>query len=350
MADSVTTPAHQSHKQAADSYKIEYQPQLVEETVLRAIAGHKDERRFRCERDAIYALQDDEAREQAFQTLHQSWFERLALSEPLRQVLAYWPILHECTSRCLVLKAPTKKERGAELFVAPEEAEQGGREVKSVVVQLTPELMLKSDHLLDFLRRELLHVVDMLDPGFGYTPHLPKSKIGPTYDRLLQERYRILWALSIDGRLRQKGFLPLHVKEQQWTTFANTFQGNVHELKSAFNYFFAHAAPKHQELLAFCRSPENWLDGPSAASRAKGMCPLCHFPSYHLMDAATLSSDIRHKIAMAHPHWHVGQRICPQCADLYELRGLEPASAKSDDLDHQICAHGTYRLPDLPTK
>ncbi|MFQ5652951.1 MAG: hypothetical protein ACE5IY_23735, partial [bacterium] len=156
---------------------------------MRAIAGHAEERIFRRERDAIYNLRDEEVREEAFQILHQQWFERIGLHEPLEEVLSYWPILQTETQRCLLVKAHGKKEIGTELFVDENNSDHSEGKIRSVVIQLSPDLLLQTAPLLDFLRHELLHVVDMLDPEFGYDPCLPKSEIGPTYDRLLQERY-----------------------------------------------------------------------------------------------------------------------------------------------------------------
>ena len=56
---------------ANESYRIEYQPQLVEDTVLWVIAGRLEEKSFRKERNPIYQLQNEEAREENFQVLHE---------------------------------------------------------------------------------------------------------------------------------------------------------------------------------------------------------------------------------------------------------------------------------------
>ncbi|MFQ5641149.1 MAG: hypothetical protein ACE5IR_24490 [bacterium] len=302
------------------SYCIEFQPQLVEDAVLRAIAGHADQGLFREERNALYHMQDDEAREEAFQLLHQRWFERIGLHEPLEQALTYWPILHTHTHRCLLVKASTKKEIGAELFVAEDHSGQSECEIRSVVIRLIAELLIQSEPFLNFLRRELLHVVDMLDPEFGYEPNLPKSEIGPTYDRLQQERYRILWDITIDGRLQRNNFLPASVRETHWTIFKNVFPGLREELERVFNFFFYNTSPKHEELALFSLSPETWLGHSNSNSESKGICPLCHFPSHDLVCAKSLSTTVLQEIGTEHPSWNPLHSICRQCADLYELR------------------------------
>jgi hypothetical protein len=55
------------------------------------------------------------------------------------------------------------------------------------------------------LRHELMHVADMLDPAFGYERSLPTSDDGPSADNIVRDRYRVLWDVTIDGRLARAG-------------------------------------------------------------------------------------------------------------------------------------------------
>jgi len=324
----MSLPCKKGEKATQLSYRIEYQPQLVEEAVLRAIDGHTDGNIFRKERNDLYRMQDEKAREEAFQTLHQCWFEHIGLHEPLKEVLSCWPILRTDTHRCLLVKAPSKKEVGAELFVAENHAGGSEGEIRSIVIRLTAELLIQSEQGIHFLRRELLHVVDMLAPKFGYESNLPKSDIGPTYDRLLQERYRILWDLTIDGRLQRMNFLPASVKDRHWKIFKNTFPGPGQDLERVFNFFFGNVSPKHQDLLSFSLAPETWFIHGNLESKSKGICPLCHFPSHYLMDAKGLSVAIIDEIKKEHTNWSTAQPICQQCCDLYESRHSETDTFK----------------------
>jgi hypothetical protein len=54
------------------------------------------------------------------------------------------------------------------------------------------------------LRRELLYVADMLDPAFGYDPAAADREFPPRGARP-GERYRTLWALSVEQRLLDEG-------------------------------------------------------------------------------------------------------------------------------------------------
>lgn len=304
------------------NYKLEYQPALVEEAVLRAILEHSLEADFRLKRDDIYTM-GEETREETFQLFHQQWYERLDLHKPLQDTLDYWPHLKKDTHRCLVVKARSKKDMGAELFVGNDVLGKPTREDRSIIIQMTPELLIQTESLLLFLRRELLHIVDMLNPKFRYQPNLPRSDFGPTYDRLLQQRYRVLWDIIVDGRLRQAGFLSSSVEKKHWKNFKDAFSGPAKDLRSVFYFFFYNAMPKHDELVSFALSPESWLASNDHKSHSKGICPLCRFPSFDLISVDCLPPAIVSEITKAHPDWNDLQLICRQCNDLYEGRSSQ---------------------------
>ncbi|MFQ6113068.1 MAG: hypothetical protein ACE5NG_03140, partial [bacterium] len=296
-------------------------PQLVEEAVLRAVVRHKEESEFRKERDKLYEWPNDEAREEAFQVLHQRWFARLRLNAPLQEVFACWPILKKSNHKCLLIKARSKKEISAELHVAPGVSVQTERDRRTIIIQVTPGILCQPKQLLSLLRHEMLHIADMLDPEFGYEPYFPRSAMGPTYDHFLQERYRILWDITIDGRLCQKGWVPPLVREKYWAIFQDAFRGSREALETVFGHFFDKSFHTHQELLSFAQAPESWLANASSTSSTRGHCALCHFPSFCLIDASTrLSPASIYEIHREHPAWHATQPICLQCADLYEAR------------------------------
>lgn len=311
-----------------ENYRIEYQPQLIEEAALRAISGNTAESLFRKQREVIYDLHDSDAREDAFQNLHQSWFERLGLSTPLAEALSHWPILTSSTQKCLLVRAHSKKDMGAELYVnadAPKAVEhdastQLNKNRHAIVIQVTAELLCQSKSFLAFLRHELLHIVDMLDPEFGYEPQLPGSKIGLTYERFLKERYRILWDITIDGRLVQQGWLAASIRDRHWTIFQNTFPGPIADLEKIFSFFFDNGPHTHEELVSFSQTPEMWFVSADSAKTSKGLCSLCNFPSFDLMDASTLPSELLEHIQKESPQWQKHNLICRQCADLLESR------------------------------
>ena len=68
-------------------FHVEYDPRLVEETVLLRIRRDPEEKRFYRARDLIYELGDAEEREKRFQEFHAEWFLRLQLGQPVRESL-----------------------------------------------------------------------------------------------------------------------------------------------------------------------------------------------------------------------------------------------------------------------
>jgi len=280
------------------SFRVEYDPRLVEEVVLRAAVGRPEERDFRRGRDRLYELADPEKREAAFGAFHGEWFLRLGLCRPLEQALEERPALARGTRCCAVVRARSKKEEGAELFVSPDPAE--GR---AIGLQLRPESFLDSEFLLGLLRHELLHIADMLDPRFGYEPGLPDE--GGAM-RLVQDRYRALWDACIDGRLVQEGRAPGAARQQRMQDFSRAFPALG---EGEFARFFDQPFHTHAELLERALRP--------GAGR-EGRCPLCRLPTRVFEPQPEgLPPGVLARIRGDFPSWEPGQGVCRQCADLY---------------------------------
>src|SRR3989304_41936 len=163
---------------------IEVDPALVEEAVLLASEAASPPIRhgYRRERDAIYEIADSEKREAAFRDLDARWFDRLGLGTPLLRLVREFETVLARVSRCIVLLAGRTRGEGADLH-----DRRGG---------MAPSL-----------RGELLHVEDMLDPAFDYQRDVPAPEEGAVYEKLLRDRYRVLWNTSVDGRLAARGQL-----------------------------------------------------------------------------------------------------------------------------------------------
>lgn len=291
---------------------VDYDARLVEEVVLRALPGRPEEGEFRQSRDHFYELGDPDERDQVFRTFHGQWFQRLGMCQPLEDALAERPILNQRTRRCAVIRARSKKEEGAELFVSPDPA--AGR---SIGLQLRSESFLYPAQLLGLLRHELLHIADMLEPGFGYQPelHLPEEGMAR---RLVQDRYRVLWDAAIDGRLVREGRAPARVRQRRLQDFARAFPVLGAGLESHFSRFFDREGLTHAQLLACARDPVQALGLQEVVDRR---CPLCTFPSYSFEPAPEhLLPVLVRQIREHFPAWQPSQGLCRQCADLYRGR------------------------------
>lgn len=309
-----------THHNFMQPYRIDYQPQLVEEAVLLAMRGHEDEHLFRYERNQVYERFPADERETAFQQLHQSWFDILKMNRPLLQCLDTWPLLREATQQCLVMKARAPKEAGAELYRAAESRAHGEYPPQTILIQLAAQTLTQPEAALVFFRHELLHIADMLDPRFEYAPNFPKSDAGPAHDHLLQNRYAVLWDVIIDGRLHQRGWAAPVAREKHFENFKRVFSGPEEKITKVFEHFFERNSHTHHELIAFAQRPEKWLQSGAAVSSARSRCALCSFPTVQLLAAEELRAEVRREIQAQFPAWHEAAPICRQCADLYEAR------------------------------
>jgi hypothetical protein len=307
---------------------VEWEPGLVEEAVVLAIRAHPDEAAFRRERDRLYEVRDPEEREIAFRRLHAAWFEGLELAAPIQRALGERPSIGEATSGCLVAPARVRKAEGAELFVRPAAEGLGERERRRVVIRLSPEAWRDPDRLLGFLRHELLHIADMLDPPFGYEPHLPPSGAGPAHDRLLRDRYRTLWDATIDGRLARLAQAPASTRADRLRDFARAFPMLGDRTEETFQHFFENHACTHGAFVAFAANPSPAVHSsspdprpPAPGAHIGERCPLCRFPTYAFeADPEALPGEVLAEIARDFPAWAPAHGLCRQCADLYRSR------------------------------
>ncbi len=313
---------------------VEYEPALVEEAVFIALRGHSRERFFRRERDRLYEVKDPEAREAAFQKLHAAWFEKLDLGRPIVQALAEQPSITAATQGRRIAPARARQEEGAELFVRPAALGAAERDRRWVVMRLRPEALNSPGPLLQFLRHELFHIADMLDPRFGYEPRLPQPAAGPAHERLLRDRYRVLWDAAIDGRLSRLGRAPASVRAERLRDFLRAFSLLGPVAEEAFARFFDAAGCHHADLVAFATAPSissnprppigNLRVQPQPGER----CPLCRFPTHTFeLEPAGLPGEVIDRIRSDFPAWQPTQDLCQQCADLYRARSLPLSTA-----------------------
>ncbi|MCC7430049.1 hypothetical protein IT568_04310 [bacterium] len=293
--------------------KIEYQPQLVEEAVLRKISGNPEGKQFRKERDKIYEIDDKETRESDFVKLNQNWFQRLGLANAIFEVLKNFPILETSVARLVFFKSSSPKKQSAELFVSKEGLNVNVKERQSILVSILPELFCEGEKFLKFLRFEFLHIADILDLDFGYKLEPQKD----VYDYLFQQRYTILWNTTINGRLYAKGWAFEQERAQNYLIFKEAFPLEDSDAKKFFNYFFFGNSHNHDELSLFAKKTENWIVG-SKQQTHKGKCKLCSFPTFKLI--SEFPESLLGKIRKDFEDFEQGTQICQQCFDLYDSR------------------------------
>lgn len=269
---------------------------------------------FRAERDRIYGSEDADERDARFEELHGRYFLQLRLDAPLHQVLAERAELLARARGCRVLGAVSRQEEGADV-----RAEVGApvQAAPTIVIRLRPQSLLHPEALRTLLRRELLHVADMLDPGFGYLKELPSLDTDPARINLLRERYRVLWDASIDGRLCGARLLEGQARAVRLSEFARAFPMLAEGAEAAFAPWFEGPRPTHAAIVAFIQAPL----GPGADDQAR--CPLCRLPSPGLeRGSAGLQPETLRAIERDHPAWRPEQGRCARCSEVYEARNV----------------------------
>ncbi len=284
----------------------EFDPRLVEAAVLAAVTGTAGEREFHAERDGLYQIAEPEPREAAFAALHARWFERLALDRPFRETLAERPEIATRCGRWLVTRARAARDEAADLLVAPPAP-------PTLLVRVTPETVAVGARFSLLLRRELLHVADMLDPRFGYAPSLPEGVAGGPREGVVRGNYRVLWDAYVDGRLARAGLIPATARAGRLGEFNRRFSHLGEGTEAAFERVFDAHELTHAELLAFAAG------GPDGAPLPR--CRLCDLPTRHFERAPeALPRDVLGAIMRDFPAWRPADGLCGRCAELYTSR------------------------------
>lgn len=297
-----------------------YSPDLIEEAVLlaeRALTPG-DVRTFRRERDRVYDVADPDRREAEFRALHMKWFVRLGLHQVIEEAVAGRAWILEHVTGCRVSRALTRKDEGADLVDPSPATARDGEVTPTLALRLRPAALLARETLRVLLAHELTHVADMLDPAFAYERALPPSDDGPSGDNILRDRYRVLWDVTIDGRLSRSGLADPRARDVRRREFAATFAMLEDEGPRLFDDWFDRVTPTHAALVAFAQEPNGHASTNPADS---GRCPLCRFPTVALdAHAERLSPEGLAMLRADFPAWRPEQGLCTQCLDLYEAR------------------------------
>lgn len=307
---------------------LRYEPRLIEEAVFFARKDKREARELQRERDRLYEVTDPEERERLFGELNRSWFIRLGLDNVIEQALQEQPLVQSRVKTCFLVSAAQRKEEGAELFVASDnDLKDTARRTLRILIR--PESLLKPHSLRAFLRHELFHIADMLDPVFAYEPALPKAEGGPTYDTLIANRYRVLWDVTINGRMARRGWISESVRDEQRSEFLRAFPMLEAKAEKLFGLFFDGEQHSHSELTAFALDPRAAAGHLRGASTHGMHCPLCRFPTHDFEpEPDHLGDEIIAAIRQDFPRWRPGLGLCAQCADLYRANQLSSGAAK----------------------
>ena len=277
--------------------------------------------RFHREREKLYGILDPDERNSAFFKLHLDWFREWGLEKPLSDLLKEFPLVSRTLSVLVVRKMRNRNDEGAELYV-----NETGR--RTGVLALRPESFERDAALRDYVRHEFTHLSDMVDPGFGYAPILDLPGLNGTQRRLASERYRLLWDITIDGRLAASGHSPMRSREQLRSAFSRAFCFWPDDRQQqTFSELWQSAAPCHAGLLALITDPRGLRQALRPAPGAP--CPLCDFPTFAWADVDAMSSKITVRVLAEFPSWTPEQGLCGRCLEAYQAfaASREPLAA-----------------------
>ena len=302
--------------------KLLFDDDLIETALSRWAAGVWPEsstlliRRYHAERERCYSILDPDDRNAAFHRVHRSWFEECGLCERLMLCARHFPQLSRGLASLSFRQARSKSDEGAELYVNLEREQQG-------IVALRPDRLALHSVLAPWLHHEFMHLNDMLDPAFDYSPELEALGLTPSEQRCVRERYRLLWDIAIDGRLAQRQLPSIADQPARRSEFDRGYGFLTSERREAlFADLWSGRLATHPQLLSLAADPRalSGLQIPVPGAH----CPLCGFSAFDWADPQQLPPDALPRIHREFPHWHRTHGLCARCAEIYTAAfGLE---------------------------
>lgn len=311
---------------------IRYIPSLMERVVLEAIRRREAMGDLRLSTeyhrlvDPIYERPPVE-REARFNAVHQQVFRALGFEDAVRQALDEYPNLAGRVESVVVTTA-TRREEEADLIWGTSRAAS----MPAIGLKVRPERFLDPSALQRFLRHELMHVWDMLDPSFRYEPENGLPGGSSTEINMLKDRYRMLWDLSIDARVIRTAKDTVSDQDGRRTEFRALYRKLPPvQADAVFERLWDADRPSHEELLAMARDVRVLLERtgmtdtiahPGVRTLMPGTpCPLCRFPTFAWAeDVDLLPAEVLDAVRMDYPEWTPEDGACERCLEAYQAR------------------------------
>jgi hypothetical protein len=263
---------------------------------------------YRHRLETIYELPEKE-RGEAFATAYSTLFEEHQLGKPLNLFVAEFPTLQNL-EEVLVFSAAGPREESAEL--SQDQTKMG--------IKLRAERLREPEQLKPFLRHELMHISDMLDPNFSYR-YEPSERIK---EHLIPRRYQVLWDTYIDGRLERMETKETTSREERQREFERLFSFLPRRQRAtAFQGLWDAQEMTHTQLLEIAEEPTKLALLTAGAERVTltpisgTFCPLCQFPTFEWTNPEPgMTTSIQEDF----PTWTREEGICNRCYEYYQIR------------------------------
>lgn len=232
---------------------IEYELSLIETAVFLAVRNDQElGRAYHRAIDPLYEIEDPEQRRREFEPAFRSFFTSLGLDRVVGGLITERPLVEQRVERCVVREAARKKSESAELFI-PESHDQTSKRI--MVIEVCPQSLIDSDRFVFRMRRELLHVADMLDERFGYQRDTFSGQL--SFQNLQRDRYRVLWDTFVAGRLQAEGFGTDAEVTRLEEAFARVFYGmNQGAIRTAFRAVLRADSLTHRDMMDWAAEPD----------------------------------------------------------------------------------------------
>ncbi len=171
---------------------IKFEAAFVEEAVFLVIKNHEETGNFHAlvelfyqQKDPIYETVSESDRDVEFRKFYEHYFTQLGLRCLFEELFAEFPLLANSKLPIFIRQTSNPKQEGAEIYTTGE--------IKTAIVKLRVTKILDKPSLQSFLRQELMHISDMLDPVFQYSPEAPLGGSSEVEENLIRDRFRQLW-------------------------------------------------------------------------------------------------------------------------------------------------------------
>jgi len=175
----------------------------------------------------------------------------------------------------------------------------------------------------------------MINSAFEYNVH-EEFSTSPMEERIITDRYRLFWDISIDGRLANKGQETAASREERKKEFNSFFSKIPDETRELiFDKLWnadeiithnrmvelAKDTNKVLALAAGSRSAEELVEESKALGPVPGTtCPLCGFPSFDWIEEVAQDKEIAKIINEEFPDWKPQDGVCERCAEYYKIK------------------------------
>ena len=313
------------------SLEIIYDQQLVDDIVCKGLAVQEAAgdltlyNEYHGKRNEIYDL-EEERRPKKFRELDSDFFNRLGYDVYLKEIFEEFPDIEEKIKEVHVRRATTKQNEGSNVV------DEGTK----VIIRLYPELFIEgSNEIRMVIRHELMHVPDMMNSKFGYDVNEDFGR-SPMEERIIRDRYRLFWDISVDGRLINKGLETTASREERKREFDSFFSKIPEETRDLIfdKLWNAEEPMPHKKMVELSKDTnmvlalaagERTVDELVEETKELGplpgtTCPLCGFPSFDWDEEAAKDEETAKVINEEHPEWKPQDGVCSRCAEYYKIK------------------------------